>query len=42
MRKAIDLLKLFSQGEEDIKQGNTKTQNRVFKNIEKLLAEKER
>jgi len=42
MRKAIGLLKLISQGEEDIKQGNTKTQDRVFKNIEKLLAEKER
>ena len=42
MRKAIGLLKLISQGEEDIKQGNTKTQDRVFKNIEKLLTEKER
>ncbi|RLB70380.1 MAG: type II toxin-antitoxin system Phd/YefM family antitoxin [Deltaproteobacteria bacterium] len=42
MRKAIGLLKLISQGEEEIKQRRTKTQNRVFKNIEKLLAEKER
>ena len=33
MRKAIGLLKLISQGEEDIKQGNTKTQGRVFKDI---------
>ena len=42
MRKAIGLLKLISQGEEDIKQGNTKTQERVFKNIEKMLAKKEK
>ena len=42
MRKAIGLLKLISQGEEDIKQGNTKTQDRVFKNIEKMLAKKEK
>ncbi len=42
MRKAIGLLKLISQGEEDIKQGNTKTQVRVFKDIEKMLAKKEK
>ncbi len=42
MRKAIGLLKLISQGEEDIKQGNTKTQEQVFKNIEKMLAKKEK
>ena len=42
MRKAIGLLKLISQGEEDIKQGNTKTQDRVFKDIEKMLAKKEK
>ena len=42
MRKAIGLLKLICQGEEDIKQGNTKTQDRVFKDIEKMLAEKEK
>ncbi|MBU0728841.1 MAG: type II toxin-antitoxin system Phd/YefM family antitoxin [Proteobacteria bacterium] len=42
MRKAIGLLKLISQGEEDIKQGNTKTQDRVFKDIEKMLAIKEK
>jgi len=42
MRKAIGLLKLISQGEEDIKQGNTKTQERVFKDIEKMLAKKEK
>ena len=42
MRKAIGLLKLISQGEEDIKQGKTKTQDRVFKGIEKMLAKKEK
>ena len=42
MRKAIGLLKLISQGEEDIKQGNIKTQEQVFKNIEKMLAKKEK
>ena len=42
MRKAIGLLKLISQGEEDIKQGNSKTQDQVFKDIEKMLAKKEK
>ncbi|MBA3013460.1 MAG: type II toxin-antitoxin system Phd/YefM family antitoxin [Proteobacteria bacterium] len=42
MRKAIGLLKLISQGEEDIKQRNAKTQERVFKDIEKMLAKKEK
>lgn len=42
MRKAIGLLKLISQGEEDIKQGNTKTQSNVFKDIDKMLAKKEK
>ena len=42
MRKAIGLLKLISQGEEDIKKSNTKTQDRVFKDIEKMLATKEK
>ena len=40
MRNAIGLLKLISQGEEDIKQGRMKSQEKVFKNIEKLLAKK--
>lgn len=39
MRRAIGLLKLISQGEEDIKKGATKTQEHVFKNIENLLAQ---
>ncbi|MBU4264384.1 MAG: type II toxin-antitoxin system Phd/YefM family antitoxin [Proteobacteria bacterium] len=42
MRKAIGLLKLISLGEEDVKQGNIKSQERVFKNIEKMLAKKEK
>ena len=42
MRRAIGLLKLISQGEEDIRQGNIKSQDRVFKDIEKMLAEKEK
>ena len=37
MRKAIGILKLISQGEEDIKQGKTKTQEKVFKDIEDIL-----
>jgi prevent-host-death family protein len=42
MRKAIGLLKLISLGEEDIKQGNIKTQDNVFKDIEKMLAQKDK
>ena len=42
MRKAIGLLKLISQGEEDIKQGNIKAQSKVFKDIDKMLAKKEK
>ncbi len=38
MRKAIGLLKIISQGEEDIKQGKTKGQEHVFKGIESILA----
>ena len=37
MRKAIGLLKLISQGEEDLKQGKTKPQERVFKDVEDIL-----
>ncbi|MDH4331528.1 MAG: type II toxin-antitoxin system Phd/YefM family antitoxin [Desulfobulbaceae bacterium] len=42
MRKAIGLLKLISQGEEDIKNGKTKTQESVFNNIENMLAKQEK
>ena len=37
MRKAIGILKLISQGEEDIKKGKAKTQEEVFNNIEELF-----
>ena len=37
MRNIIGILKLISQGEEDIKKGNTKTQEEVFNNIEEML-----
>ncbi|MDI6753416.1 MAG: type II toxin-antitoxin system Phd/YefM family antitoxin [Thermodesulfobacteriota bacterium] len=40
MRKAIGLLKLISQGEGDIRNGKTKSQEDVFKNIETTLKEK--
>ncbi|MBN2810121.1 MAG: type II toxin-antitoxin system Phd/YefM family antitoxin [Deltaproteobacteria bacterium] len=42
MRKAIGLLKLISLGEEEIRQGKTKNQDQVFKDIEQMLAEKEK
>jgi prevent-host-death family protein len=37
MHKAIGILKLISQGEEDIKKGKTNTQEQVFENIEDIL-----
>ena len=37
MRNAIGLLKLISQGEEDIRNENTKIQSKVFSDLEKLL-----
>ncbi len=40
MRNAIGLLKLISQGEEDIKAGKSKSQEEVFANIENLLRER--
>ena len=40
MRNTIGLLKLISQGERYIKIGRTKTQEEVFKDIEKKLEEK--
>jgi prevent-host-death family protein len=42
MRKAIGLLKLISQGEEDIKKGRTKLQEKVFQDIEKLFNKKDK
>ena len=38
MRNAIGLLKLISQGEEDIRQGRSRDQKEVFKDMEALLA----
>jgi prevent-host-death family protein len=40
MRNAIGILKLISQGEEEIKDGKSKPQGEVFKNIENVLNEK--
>ena len=40
MRKAIGTLKLFSQGEGDIRNGRVKSQEDVFKDIEISLKEK--
>ncbi len=37
MRNAIGIFKLLSQGENDIKTGNTTTQEDVFSNIEKRI-----
>jgi len=42
MRNAIGLLKLISQGEEDIKSKKVKTQRKVFDIIERKLKEKKR
>jgi len=39
MRNAIGILKLVSQGEEEIKNGKSKSQEEVFKNIENVLKE---
>jgi len=39
MRNAIGILKLISQGEEEIKNGKSKSQEEVFKNIENVLKE---
>lgn len=40
MRNAIGLLKLISQGENDVRDGNVKSQEEVFTDIEKSLREK--
>ena len=42
MRNAIGLLKLISLGEEDIKDGKSKSQKEVFANIENILKEKKK
>lgn len=38
MRNAIGILKLISQGEEDIRQGRSRDQDEVFKDIESILS----
>jgi prevent-host-death family protein len=40
MRNAIGILKLISQGEADLRTGNVKSQEDVFKDIEISLKEK--
>jgi prevent-host-death family protein len=40
MRNAVGILKLISQGEEDIKEGKSKPQKEVFSDIENILKEK--
>jgi len=42
MRNAIGILKLISQGEKDIKNGKSKSQEEVFADIENILKEKMR
>ena len=42
MKKAIGILKLIALGEENIKEGKTKPQDKVFKDIEKILEKKAR
>ncbi len=37
MRNAIGMLKLIAQGEEDIRKGNTSSQDEVFSELETLL-----
>jgi prevent-host-death family protein len=39
MRNAIGLLKLISQGEDDVKQGKVKSQDDVFADLEKRVRE---
>ena len=40
MRNAIGILKLISQGEKDIRDGKSKSQEEVFADIENILKEK--
>jgi prevent-host-death family protein len=40
MRNALGLLKLISQGEEDIRKGKVRTQDEVFSRIEKTISKK--
>ena len=40
MRKAIGILKLISQGEDDLKNGDISSQKEIFANIERKIKEK--
>jgi len=40
MRNAIGILKLISQGEDEIRSRNSKSQQEVFENIENFLKDK--
>lgn len=40
IRKAIGILKLITQGEEEIKQGKIKSQDKVFREIDAILKKK--
>ena len=40
MRNAIGILKLISQGEDEIRSGKSKSQQEVFENIENILKDK--
>jgi len=40
MRNTIGILKLISQGENEIRSGKSKSQQEVFENIENYLKEK--
>lgn len=40
MRNAIGILKLISKGEEELRGGKSKSQEKVFENIENILKEK--
>jgi len=40
MRNVIGILKLISQGEEDIKAGRSRSQEEVFANIENIIKER--
>jgi prevent-host-death family protein len=42
MRNAIGMLKLISQGEEDIKKGKIKTQEEVFEKLETQLKKRKK
>ena len=42
MRNAIGILKLISQGEEDIKKGKIRTQEEVFEKLETMLKKRKK